>query len=76
MAELLLQEELRSNPENGVAYSYLGDIFLYKNQYDGALSLYKKAIELRTDNAKDFYNIGQVYYFKQMGDLSIENYRK
>lgn len=76
MAELLLQEELRSNPENGVAYSYLGDIFLYKNQYDGALSLYKKAIELRADNAKDYYNIGQVYYFKQMGDLSIENYRK
>lgn len=76
MAELLLQEELKQNPENGVAYSYLGDIFLQKKLYDGALSLYQKAIELRIDNAEDYYRIGQIYYYKQMGDLSVQYYLK
>jgi tetratricopeptide (TPR) repeat protein len=76
MAELLFQEEIHSNPENGMAYSYLGDIFLNKKQYDSALALYKKAIELKSNNAEDYFRIGQVYYYKQLGDLSIENFRK
>jgi tetratricopeptide (TPR) repeat protein len=42
MAELLLQEVIKSNPENALAYSYLGDILLKKQLYDGALNLYKK----------------------------------
>jgi tetratricopeptide (TPR) repeat protein len=76
MAELLLQEELRQNPENGIAYAYLGDIFLQKKQLDGALSLYKKAVELSTSNAENFYSMGAVYYYKQLPDLSIEYYKK
>jgi tetratricopeptide (TPR) repeat protein len=76
MAELLLQEELNKNPENGMAYSYLGDIFLQKKQYDAALSLYQKAIELKTDNSEDYFRIGQIYYYKQLGDLAIQNYQK
>jgi tetratricopeptide (TPR) repeat protein len=76
MAELLLQEELRQNPENGVAYAYLGDIFLQKKQLDGALSLYKKAVELSSNNAENYYSIAAVYYYKQLPDLSIEYYKK
>jgi tetratricopeptide (TPR) repeat protein len=76
MAEVLLQEELRKNPENAVAYAYLGDIFLEKKQYDGAMSLYRKAIELNGSDARNYYQIGNIYYYKQQGDLAIENYRK
>ncbi|HOO73244.1 MAG TPA: tetratricopeptide repeat protein [Spirochaetota bacterium] len=76
MAELLLQEELKKNPENYTAYSYLGDIFLRKERYDGALSLYQKALDLEPRNAENYFRIGQIYYYKKLGNLSIENYQK
>jgi tetratricopeptide (TPR) repeat protein len=76
MAELLLQEELKTNPENGMAYSYLGDIFLQKKQFDGAAALYKKALDVKGNDANDLFRLGQIYYYKQMGDMSLEFYRK
>jgi tetratricopeptide (TPR) repeat protein len=76
MAELLLQEELKKNPENGLAYSYLGDIFLQKKQLDAALALYQKAVELKNDTSEDYFRIGQIYYYKQLADLSLKNYLK
>ena len=76
MAELLLQEELKRNPENGLAYSYLGDIFLQKKQYDAALALYQKAVELKKDTSEDYFRMGQIYYYKQLPDLAIQNFKK
>jgi tetratricopeptide (TPR) repeat protein len=76
MAELLLQEELKKNPENAGAYAYLGDIFLRKERYDGALNLYQKALDLDPGNAENYFRMGQIYYYKKLGNLSIENYRK
>lgn len=76
MAELLLQEELQKNPENKLAYSYLGDIFLTKKQYDAALALYQKSLDLDPNDAENYFRIGQIYYYKKMGDLSISNYQK
>lgn len=75
MAELLLQESLKKNPENRLAYSYLGDIFLKKKRYDDALQLYRKAIDINPDGA-NYFRIGQVYYYKKMGDIAIENFKK
>ncbi len=76
MAELLFQEELKKNPENGMAYSYLGDIYLRKKRYDGALNLYKKAVDLNPGSAEDYFRIGQVYYLKGMGPAALENFKK
>ena len=76
MAELLLQEELKKNPENGLAYSYLGDIFMQKKQFDAALALYQKAVELKSDTSEDYFRMGQIYYYKQLPDLAIQNYKK
>ncbi len=76
MAELLLKEEIKNNPENATAYSYLGDIYLNKRQYDAALNLYLKAVELDPDSAENFFRMGQIHYFKKDGNLSIENYDK
>ncbi len=76
MAELLLQEVIKTNPENSLAYSYLGDILLRKQLYDGALNLYKKALDLNPGVAENYFRIGQIYYFKKMGSDSIENYNR
>jgi tetratricopeptide (TPR) repeat protein len=76
MAEVLFQEVIKKDPENALAYSYLGDIFLKKQQYDGALNLYLKAIDIRPDIAENYFRLGQIYYFKKNADLAIENFNK
>jgi len=74
MAEHLLKEVIRDNPENVAAYSYLGDIYLNKKQYDAALNLYLRAVEINPDIAENYFRMGQIHYFKKNPDLSIENY--
>ncbi|PKL16989.1 MAG: hypothetical protein CVV49_13405 [Spirochaetae bacterium HGW-Spirochaetae-5] len=76
MAEVLFQEVIKKDPENALAYSYLGDIFLKKQQYDGALNLYLKAIDIKPDIAENYFRLGQIYYFKKNADLAIENFNK
>jgi tetratricopeptide (TPR) repeat protein len=76
MAEVLFQEVIKKDPENALAYSYLGDIFLKKQQYDGALNLYLKAIDINPDIAENYFRLGQIYYFKKNPDLAIENFNK
>jgi len=76
MAEVLFQEVIKKEPENALAYSYLGDIFLKKQQYDGALNLYLKAIDINPDIAENYFRLGQIYYFKRNAELAIENFTK
>jgi len=74
MAELLLQEVIKKEPENAEAYSYLADIYLVKNQVDGALKLYNRSLELKPDSAENYFRIGQIYYRKKIGNVSLENF--
>lgn len=74
MAELLLQQELKANPENQLAYSYLGDIFLQRQQYDTAISLYKKSLDLNPQNAQDHFRIGQAYYYRNLPNSAINHF--
>ena len=76
MAEVLLQEVVKKEPENALAYSYLGDILLKKKQYDGALSLYLRAIEIDPKIAENFFRLGQIYYVKKNSGLALENFNK
>jgi tetratricopeptide (TPR) repeat protein len=76
MAELLLQDVIKKNPEHDLAYSYLADIFLYKKQYDAALRLYTKAIDLNPSNADNYFRLGQVHYRKKNSTLALENFKK
>lgn len=76
MAEHLLKEVIKNEPQNALAYSYLGDIYLNKKQYDGALNLYLKAVEIDPSPAENYFRMGQIHYFRKNGELSIENYDK
>lgn len=76
MAEVLFQEVIKKEPENALAYSYLGDIYLRKQQYDGALNLYLKAVDLNPDIAENYFRMGQIHYFKKNSSLAIENFNK
>ncbi len=74
MAELLLQEELKKNPENQKAYSYLGDILLKKGKYDEAIVLYRKSLDIDPNNSFDYFRIGQVYYYKKDSGQAIASF--
>jgi tetratricopeptide (TPR) repeat protein len=74
MAEILLQEEVKKNPENSQAYSYLGDIFFEKKRYDGALNLYMKSLEIDPKGAENYFRMGQIYYYKKDSDKAIDNF--
>ena len=76
MAEVLFQEVIKKEPENALAYSYLGDIYLKKQQYDGALNLYLKALDLNPDIAENYFRMGQIFYFKKNSTLALENFNK
>lgn len=75
IAELLLQQALKENPENEKAYSYLGDIFLEKKRYDGALKLYQRALDLDPDNAENLFRMGQIYYYKKEGQKALQYFK-
>lgn len=76
MAESLLQQVIDREPENAIAYSYLGDIFLIKQRYDGALDLYRKSIDLNPDAGENYFRLGQIYYYKKDGDQAISYFNK
>lgn len=76
MAESLLQQVIDREPENALAYSYLGDIFLIKQRYDGALDLYRKSIGLNPDAGDNYFRMGQAYYYKKDGDQAIYYFNK
>lgn len=76
MAELLLQQALKENPENEKAYSYLGDIFLNKKRYDGALNLYQRALDMNPENGENLFRVGQIYYYKKEGQKAVEYFKR
>ena len=76
MAEVLLQEVIKQEPGNALAYSYLGDIYLKKKLYDGASGLYSKAIELDPQIAENYFRLGQINYIKKEQGLALENFNK
>jgi tetratricopeptide (TPR) repeat protein len=74
MAEILLQEEIKKNPENSLAYSYLGDIFFGKKRYDDAMTFYRKSLEIDPKGAENYFRIGQIFYYKKDSDKAIDSF--
>jgi tetratricopeptide (TPR) repeat protein len=76
MAEVMFLEALKTNPENALTYSYLGDLVLAKKRYDDALAYYLKALELVPDNAENNFRLAQTYYYKGDAEKAIEYFNK
>jgi tetratricopeptide (TPR) repeat protein len=76
MAEMMLQEVIRKDPENALAYSYLGDIFVSRQRYDAAENVFSKALEIDPSISENYFRLGQIYYYKKMGAKSVEYFRR
>ena len=76
MAKIYLEEVIRKDPEHVLAYSYLGDIYLTKKQFNKAMNIYRKALDLKPDVGENYFRIGQIYYYKKNGPMAIKNFEK
>ncbi|MBN2079128.1 MAG: tetratricopeptide repeat protein [Spirochaetes bacterium] len=76
MAETLLLRVIDSEPSNALAHSYLGDIFLIKRRYSGALDLYRKSIEIDPGIGENYFRMGQVYYYLKDGPKALEYFNR
>src|SRR5207253_7403537 len=56
-----LQQSVRLNPNDAVAFNELGYSYRNLKQYDQALSAYRQAISVRSDYATPYYQIGWIY---------------
>jgi len=60
---------------NGLAYNYLGNIYMSKKEYRKAIKLYSKAIVLIDNNGAFYNNIGIAYENRKKKKLAIKNYK-
>jgi tetratricopeptide (TPR) repeat protein len=63
-------------PNNAVAHSWLGNIFLKNGFFDKALYEYKIALSLNPNYAGDENNLGLCYYKKGLLDEAIAQFKK
>lgn len=59
-AEPLIKRALEINPELGEAYSALGTLRRYADDWTGAIDAYKRAVELSPHDAQTYYQYGNV----------------
>jgi len=71
-ARMYFERETSSNPGNGLAYYYIGEVFYRKAEFSKALENYQKAIEIEPD--KPAYNLGAGIAYLALGqtDKAIE----
>jgi len=62
------------NPHKPESYYNLGNALCVKQDYEGAIGFYKKAIELDDLNAPAFYNLGNAYYMIGDYDKAVKIY--
>lgn len=60
-----LKEYKLASEKNPLAYLYMGNVYLQKNDYDEAENYYKKTVEENPQNADAHNNLAWVYYLKK-----------
>lgn len=74
-AEETLTEAIKYDKSNYEAYYYRGCARVNAMKYDEAIADFEKAIELKSDYADAYFNLGRTYYMKHDEDKACENYK-
>jgi len=61
-AKQLLLKSIETAPGNSTAHYLLGRIYTKDKDYQKAMAAYEKAVELNTDIAGVYFNLGYIYY--------------
>ncbi len=75
-AESLCGQIIRKQPKHIDALNLLGLVCYYLANYDSAIEYIRKALELNSDNAEAYTNLGNAYKNKGQLDKAITSYEK
>jgi len=75
-AKVLLLKVVKDESEHPKAFSYLGDIALYKGNYRRAIKYYNRAKTVSDTPDVEHFRIGQVYIKLKKENLAIANFEK
>jgi len=67
-----LNEIIKSQPKNFVAYNLLGSVYGNEKKLDEATKAYSKAIELKPDWPNPYRNLALIYYVQKNKDGAIK----
>ena len=76
IASRILNRIIEMNPENAIAYSYLGDIYLTIGKLNKAEENIRIAIELSRYPDKELFRLGQILYLKKKPTGALNAFRK
>ena len=71
---LVLQYALEQNPNDAKAFYYLGNLYYDKQQYDLAISLWEKSVNIDSSFATVQRNLGLAYYNKRQDNIKALQY--
>jgi|GEM_PF-883825 len=74
-AQSYFEREQQSNPKNGLAYYYTGEIYYRKADFSKALEYYQKAIEIEPANSAYHLGAGMAYLSLGQNDKAIEEFQ-
>ncbi|HOK80316.1 MAG TPA: tetratricopeptide repeat protein, partial [bacterium] len=69
------EREKQSNPKNGLAYYYLGEVYYRQSEFSKALENYQKAIEIEPNNAAYHLGAGIAYLALGQTDKATEEFQ-
>ena len=61
---ILLQSQIRANPQDGVKWAQLGEYYLWQNAYHNALLAYEQALRVGGENAEIYSALATVLYYQ------------
>ena len=70
------QEILKADPNNAVAYKFLGKILQQRGQTTDAMGFYAKAIALQPNFPEVYSNLGSLYAKKGRWETAVDYYKK
>ncbi len=74
-AQSYFEREQQSNPKNGLAYYYTGEVYYRKADFSKALEYYQKAIETEPTNSGYHLGAGMAYLSLGQSDKAIEEFQ-
>ncbi|MCR5660351.1 MAG: tetratricopeptide repeat protein [Bacteroidales bacterium] len=74
-AEETLTKAIQYDKSNYEAYFYRGCAKVNAQKYEEAIADFEKAVELKSDYADAYFNMGRAYYLLNNEDKACENYK-
>ena len=68
-----LVNKIKDDPENIENYRELTNIYIVNNEFDSALSIYNKMLEIFPNDVQALINSGSIYFYKKNFQKVIED---